>query len=809
MGHSIQSIARLKQHNTFIGREQELSFFKRNLNDAEEVKKYFISIFGEKGVGKTWLLQQCMRVAESHNWQSAVIKDTSFDLLEAMKKMSQQLEPKNFNKFTATLERYYTKRDELEKDVDAPVDVSSFLGDLTRFGLKIGKIADHNSILSLVNENDAATFVSNASSYLIGKFGTNDSDLLQEPVETLSPLFIEGLNKCVERVPLVIFFDKFEIIGDFVLPWLIEIMDNENRYGGISTRIITVFSGLDDISSIDFAPYEELLERIHIQPFNSEEMESFFAKKGITKESNKRVIEQVTGNLPLLLASFSSAYINNIDSLGGSNPVEIMIANAQDEELEKLALILSIPRYFNKDIISLFSDDEHLDYYVQKILEKPYVEKVEDNKWVIHELVRPLMNNYIKKHNRKLWDETHKNLQSHFGKIPMELLQRKFITTSAFYQESIIEVGYHSIFTEKLDVSISLILNVSVTLLTSNLVLARIWANTTCEAGKESGIATISSLGKNQISLINAMESNNHTQVIEFAKTLISNRLIDSKLQANLKQLLVRAYMLDNQHSKALQELNILVKNHPGNTSYLFEKGLTLWNMQNYFEAIDCFEQVVKVSPEVSTISYLCYIERARIYMDLLDYAQSINMLQIAKSLYPDNAASYTLEGEIYTELQQQDLSLDSLYIAKDLAPRSALVHIELGKHFRAFGQYELAIHHLSLATELKPNRLHKCRHEIAYTYLSNNELAQAYTEAEIALMIEPKDITSWRIVIEQLQGNLISNENIVDILVHKPYFNKDKKEIVWVVAEALRLAELIEESYQFRTFARSIDMVG
>ena len=66
MAKRLQDILKRRQQEEFVGREEQLIFFRRNLRyEADDDRRRFvINISGQGGVGKTWLLRHFRKIAE-------------------------------------------------------------------------------------------------------------------------------------------------------------------------------------------------------------------------------------------------------------------------------------------------------------------------------------------------------------------------------------------------------------------------------------------------------------------------------------------------------------------------------------------------------------------------------------------------------------------------------------------------------------------------------------------------------------------------------------------------------------------------
>jgi len=66
MAKSLQDILKRRQQEEFVGRKEQLIFFRRNLGyePDDDRRRFVINISGQGGVGKTWLLRRFRKIAE-------------------------------------------------------------------------------------------------------------------------------------------------------------------------------------------------------------------------------------------------------------------------------------------------------------------------------------------------------------------------------------------------------------------------------------------------------------------------------------------------------------------------------------------------------------------------------------------------------------------------------------------------------------------------------------------------------------------------------------------------------------------------
>ena len=130
-GLSWQAILRSRGSAAFVGRDSQLELFKENLRlpVSDPHKLFIFNVWGNAGVGKTFLLHQLRRIAEEHSFISAYIDESVYDPAEAIAQVAHQFATSGarLRQFTKRYETYREHQRRLLADPGAPAGLSSLL----------------------------------------------------------------------------------------------------------------------------------------------------------------------------------------------------------------------------------------------------------------------------------------------------------------------------------------------------------------------------------------------------------------------------------------------------------------------------------------------------------------------------------------------------------------------------------------------------------------------------------------------------------------------------------------------------------
>jgi hypothetical protein len=464
---SLQDILK-RQQSDFIGREEHISLFRKNLGlPLEDDSRYFVfNVWGQTGVGKSSLVRQFRKIAEDAKVVTAYIDGTQSNLPMVMGCLAEQLEQQGYKlgQFSKRY-KYWQKQEELASDSAALQGFSTFLEP------------------TVANSVRAATPMEyRASAY-------ESVRLVQESVELLTPLFLKDICKIAEKSSgIALFFDTYERSEEFLDSWLRDIL--RGRYGEVPLNITIVIAGRRQLDKNHWAIYEGLIARLPVEPFTEDEAKQYLARKGITNSQIIDVILNLSLCLPVLVATLATEIPKDINQIGvraatpmeyraatpmeyRTSVVEYFLQSIEDPKRRQLILDAAIPRYLNKDILAQLTDEDEL---INWLTAMPFVEKQSDN-WVYHDVVRAKILDYIPVTSSQ-W-ALHGKLADYYVQLNVEK------QWSHNWQTYKLNWLYHRL-CESPQKTLPIALNEFLSALNNRLTFAKQWAEIILQAGKDS-----------------------------------------------------------------------------------------------------------------------------------------------------------------------------------------------------------------------------------------------------------------------------------------------------------------------------------
>ena len=97
MAKSLGEIRRRRQRKGFVGREEQLRFFRSNFEFEDDRRYFVINVSGQGGVGKTWLLRRFEKVAGECGAVTACTDEAEEDVPAVMNRLAEQFAAQGYS----------------------------------------------------------------------------------------------------------------------------------------------------------------------------------------------------------------------------------------------------------------------------------------------------------------------------------------------------------------------------------------------------------------------------------------------------------------------------------------------------------------------------------------------------------------------------------------------------------------------------------------------------------------------------------------------------------------------------------------
>ncbi len=199
-----------------------------------------------------------------------------------------------------------------------------------------------------------------------------------------------------------------------------------------------------------------------------------------------------------------------------------------------------------------------------------------------------------------------------------------------------------------------------------------------------------------------------------------------------------RAYELyeNGEMSAALDKLETALEMNPSNSSWHFNKALTLDTINRFDDAIAEYEIALELNPDdLETLTSL-----AVDYTRTGQYDSALEIFEHVEELNSNFEPCYCNRIITYTEMGQHDLAEQMFYLAQQIEPDCALCYYNIGNNLFVRGDYKKAIHCWQKTAELESTHP-QINYRIAQAYWADgdNVLSREHFLAE--LRANPGDI--------------------------------------------------------------------
>ena len=716
--HSVTDMRKI-----FVGRTDELQFFREHILEPEEPTYNIVSMFGQGGVGKSTLLARVIEELSDANYKdyclSALVDERQTTAVSIMEQFADQLHlggdfGKALKQYKELVRTLQTEQETLQTTLlhrapdfaGAAIEGVPLVGPILREGVKV--TAGH-----LIERYQAGQL-------------QKDREHLHDPLEHVTKTFIAELNRIADTQVMLsakwlrrerrvlVCFDTFEQTAPEAVPWLLDYFLDAH----ISSNIVLVLAGRDRIDHATADGPKRWLTYydshtifpLSLNGFTEDETRTYLAARNITDPDRIATIWRLSRGLPLYLGLLTSHPQGEVDPT--KDVVDNFLRWIPEREHIKRRLALDaalLTKPFNQDDLEAFTylpEQGRLDLY-DWLTGLSFVYP-QEGRFRYHELAQDLFTRHLYQRSKKEYYATRRSLATHYQRLLEEI------------QEERGGEMYH--FMEWLE---------------SVLALIDQWFSLPDEASHVKAVAQI----------LNADQHTDAEQTAEIAKFLreLSQKhaiQVHTSAQQIVADLLhyIEADARSRDRMRAASALIEKAAHVPSFPSALLahiysDRGWAYLHLKDYEQAISDFNRALDLNPDYAWV----YGSRGVVYRTLRDYERAITDFGRAIELNPAYAWAFGSRGVTFHFLNDYERAIADFDRAIEIDPDYTWAYEQRGRAYNSLKMYRRAIEDFDRALERDPNYFWAYFHRgITYSMLKDYERALA--DLDRALELEPQN---------------------------------------------------------------------
>ncbi|NJN86577.1 MAG: tetratricopeptide repeat protein [Leptolyngbyaceae cyanobacterium SL_7_1] len=690
---SFQDILKQRQRSHFVGREDQVALFRRNLRLSleDERRRFLFNVWGQGGVGKTTLLEQFRAIALQNQGVTAYIDEGERDIPGVLEQLAGDLEKQGYKlaKFWERSQVYRQRRAELEADPEAPQGFSAFLGrTIAKAAVKMGRrLPVAGGAFDLIDEDSMATQAGEWSAYLAKKLTNKDEvHLLREPVEVLTPLFLEDWGKVAEKTQVTLMFDTYERTGDFLDGWLRELL--QGQYGNVPPNMLLVIAGREELDRNRWTTFESIIARLPLEPFSEEEARQYLTRKGITNDRTVDVILNLSGRFPLLLATLAEASPNDPAEVGdpSGTAVERFLKWETNPDRRQVALDAALPRCLNQDVIAQLRPTAEADRLFDWLTQKPFVRERTDG-WAYHEVVRTQMLRHKLRSTPQGWAELHGKLADYYDRLRADLeLDAVECQRDETWQSHTLNLLYHRL-CQAPQKHLAIALNEFLAALKNQWKFAEKWAAVVAQAGREGNVGEVQRWGDRLVEGLEAYNDDRYEVTVSLFKALVEHPEIEPQWKPIALGWRGETYRLMKRYEEALQDFNRAIELDPEYAWAIAHRGVTYRVIKRYDEALRDLNCAIELDPKYDW----AIANRGETYRLMKRYEEALQDFDRAIELNPELDWAIGSRGQTYLLIGRYQEALIDFSRAIELDPKDDWWLYDRAITYQALGQPDQA----------------------------------------------------------------------------------------------------------------------
>ncbi|MGW7575804.1 tetratricopeptide repeat protein [Streptomyces sp. NPDC054765] len=754
---SRQELIRLRRREGFVGRRGEIAAFRDNFARAVEdpAQQFLFHVHGQAGVGKTSLIRQFESTAREHGAPTAYLDEAVHGVPEAMAAVSSQLAAQGhpLKAFDKLLVTYRERRHEAEAAAvaaetapgssdpgeprgDAPSPGSMIAAQAGLAGL--GLLPGVGAVTGVLDTRQVARGADRLRGLVSARLRHyDDAQLVREPVEVLTPVFVREVCAVAEEVPwLALFFDTYERTGPLLDSWLRDVLVTD-RYGPLAPNVVVTLAGQTALDRRCWADYLDCVADLPLDTFTEAEARQFLATRSIVDERIVEVILRLSGGLPVLVSTLAENRPRAVEAVDdpSDTAVERFLKWETDPVRREAALAAALPRHLDEDIFRAAVDPAAAEQFGW-LCRLPFVAD-RAGRWQYHEVVRTAMLRLQRRRSPQTWAARHRHLAEAARRRRTERAADAN-PAEAWTDERRLEYRLreiHHLLCADPQPALSQALSDTLDAAEHAPPAVRRVVETIHQAGEDGGDPEVADWGRRMTAAL----TEDRAGLTAILTALLARPGQDVTQQARIHRVRGREHRKAEAWPQAFADFGRCLELQPRNALALLGRGLTHRYMRNFERAAEDYTRALDITPDsVDAASQL-----GEVYRLLGRYEQAVTEFDRALSRRPRHAFSIASRAVCLRRLGRHEEALAGLEHAIDINTEYAWAMAERGATYRDMGQYDLALAEFDRALALNPTYVWAhARRGITLRVLGRHE--EALAALARAAELRPDDPWPW-----------------------------------------------------------------
>jgi tetratricopeptide (TPR) repeat protein len=697
---TLQDLVEGRQRPTVLDWRVHVRTFRENLNLPvnNPRRRFLFNVHGPSGVGKTFLLQEYVRVASESGTFHAFASQQQTNVLSVMKCIADRIKEQggSLEEFDERYDQYTTFRQQLEDDPNAPPDLHSALEEAALGSARIegGESQARPSHRSVVESENSAIDQPASRRFITERAVDSEiAQLLLAPIDALTPLFAQGLYTLDNPSGVAIFFDQFECTADWLESWLIALL--EGSYGDLPAEMLITVAGQRPLDRGRWARYLGFFEDVQLGAFTDPEAREYLRKHGIVHERLVQTVLRLSERLPWLVTKLAGDQSSDVEAGDDLVPAIERFLELESRHGKVLIGNAAIPRRLNRDVLPVIVDSSDIAKALTILTGLPFFSEVGSNVWEYDPTVRTAILQQRLRRTPNDWYRLHFRLADAYERrANVRGANEEQRWQDANWQGCTLEATYHRLCEDPryLAPAMSLMLGA----LSSAQMTVLKWAEMIQQAGRDAQASEILSWGN---------------RLVECAQGKGDKDLLDVLLDFQGMEVKWRVYGLRERgivqaglghFEAALEDFGTALQLDRYNVTTTGLRGQVYSLLGRYENALADFKSILEVKGTIP----LVIASRGETYFRMGRYDEGRSDFKSFLELDSKDPLSVTDDGGSYVLIERYKEALSEVLSSRlpEVVPDYAMAMTSLGKAYRLMRWYHRAFEQFNLVLELDPD---------------------------------------------------------------------------------------------------------